>query len=720
MASVAARFQPTALSGSLGRRPAFAIASGVAAAGVAAVVALLGFEVAGRPVAQALDVPIQAAAMLAAGISCGLLARKSRGRLRTAWALIGAAPLLALGAGAAAFAYYGALLNVAVPYPSPADAVFLIAALVTLAGVLSFPSSPTHTSGRARMAIDALVIAISMLFVSWAFGLGDLYQQQHVGWFTATVAIGYPAIDMVTLTVLLLIIRRAPHTKYGRLALLATGLLLELIANASYATSFANQGHSAGTSWADVAFVAGLIGIGLAAWTPAGPAGQQVTEAPATLWRMMMPWLGLVAVMVTVVIVTLLHRTFDLFLIYPSIALAVLLMASQLVSYRETLRFLGLSKDAEARLKAQTQVLNEVIAHAPLGVARVGLDDHVLDANPRLGELLHAPMRILLGADVKEFLQRVETPDHRERYRGLMKGDVDTVEEEGPVRRADGSSVWLHWSTTAVRHPDRSLAYFITMVEDMSARHDSEEAAMANLLGLERLNKLKSEFVSMVSHEFRTALVGIQGFSELIRDESLEISDIKDLAGDINNDAQRLNRMIGEMLDLDRMEAGKIRLELKPLNLNGLLEDAVERAQMSSEAHHVSADLDLALPIVTGDSDRIVQVVSNLLSNAVKYAPNGGDITLTSRLEGDSVHVSVQDEGSGIPQEFLGKVFGRYERFESNRASKVTGTGLGLAISRQIVELHGGRIWVESELGRGSTFHFTIPLGPRRAEPASS
>jgi len=168
------------------------------------------------------------------------------------------------------------------------------------------------------------------------------------------------------------------------------------------------------------------------------------------------------------------------------------------------------------------------------------------------------------------------------------------------------------------------------------------------------------------------------------------------------------------------MEAGKIRLELKPLNLDALLEDAVERARVSTETHQVDGDLDLALPVVTCDNDRIVQVVSNLLSNAVKYSPQGGRIRLTSRFEGDAVHISVSDEGPGIPNEFLGRVFGRYERFESNHASKVTGTGLGLAISRQIVELHGGRIWVESEVGKGSTFHFTIPVAPKgAAAPAS-
>src|SRR5207253_7504860 len=122
-----------------------------------------------------------------------------------------------------------------------------------------------------------------------------------------------------------------------------------------------------------------------------------------------------------------------------------------------------------------------------------------------------------------------------------------------------------------------------------------------NLAALERLNKLKSEFVSMVSHEFRTALVGIQGFSEILQAGDNSPEDVKGLATDINNDAQRLNRMIGEMLDLDRMEAGKIRLNPKPLDLNSLVTDTIERAQAASEQHHITTDLDRALPIITGD-----------------------------------------------------------------------------------------------------------------------
>jgi signal transduction histidine kinase len=231
---------------------------------------------------------------------------------------------------------------------------------------------------------------------------------------------------------------------------------------------------------------------------------------------------------------------------------------------------------------------------------------------------------------------------------------------------------------------------------------------------MEKLNRLKSEFVSMVSHEFRSALVGIQGFSELIRDNDLEVADVKNLAGDINKDALRLNRMITEMLEFDRMEAGKIRLELQPIDLNQLVREAIEHAQVTTNKHVVIPKLEPDLPLVAGDADRLTQVLTNLLSNAIKYSPDGGEISVRSRLDGSLVEVAIKDQGLGIPAEFIGRLFGRYERYEDKHAGKIIGTGLGLAITRQIVEMHGGKILVESTVGSGSEFKFTVPVSPRK------
>ncbi len=291
---------------------------------------------------------------------------------------------------------------------------------------------------------------------------------------------------------------------------------------------------------------------------------------------------------------------------------------------------------------------------------------------------------------------------------------MDTIESDSRAIRADNTEVWLHWSATGVRNAAGRLEYFIAMYEDTDAEHAANEAAAAHLAGLERLNRLKSEFVALVSHEFRTALVGISGFSEMIRDEDVSLEEAKTYAGDINKDAERLNRMINDMLDLDRIEAGRLTLQPQPVELNPLLEDAIERARVSSDRHTIKGNLDPVQPTVVADPDRIAQVVSNLLSNAIKYSPQGGEILISSLAQDGQVEVSVRDHGMGIAPDFLEKLFSRYERYEKT-SSKILGTGLGLAITRQIVEMHGGKIWVDSELGAGSDFHFTLPLAAAKS-----
>ncbi|MBI3521859.1 MAG: GAF domain-containing protein [Chloroflexi bacterium] len=227
---------------------------------------------------------------------------------------------------------------------------------------------------------------------------------------------------------------------------------------------------------------------------------------------------------------------------------------------------------------------------------------------------------------------------------------------------------------------------------------------------LEQLSMAKSDFISIVSHEFRTPLTGIQGFSEMMRDEDLTPAEIKEFASDINKDALRLNRMITDMLDLDRMESGRMLLHRGEVDINAIIREVAGRVRPNSPRHPIELDLDDRLPVFSGDLDKLTQVVTNLLSNAVKYSPKGGDIRIASHADAGSVEVTVTDHGLGIPAEALEKVFERYSRIESTATRHIQGTGLGLPIVRQIVEMHGGRAWVESEVGKGSVFHFKVPL----------
>ena len=153
-----------------------------------------------------------------------------------------------------------------------------------------------------------------------------------------------------------------------------------------------------------------------------------------------------------------------------------------------------------------------------------------------------------------------------------------------------------------------------------------------------------------------------------------------------------------------------MRLHREPVELNQLIEEVADRVRPNSPLHPIALKLDPELGSVSADRDRITQVFTNLLSNAVKYSPTGGEIVVTSRLEGDVAHVLVRDRGMGIPGDALESIFERYGRIESRATRYIQGTGLGLPIVRQIMTMHGGQVWAESTVGEGSLFHVTLPL----------
>ena len=227
---------------------------------------------------------------------------------------------------------------------------------------------------------------------------------------------------------------------------------------------------------------------------------------------------------------------------------------------------------------------------------------------------------------------------------------------------------------------------------------------------LEQVNKMQSDFISVVSHEFRTSLTTIEGFSDLLRSEDHPSEDVKEYAKDIYTDAIRLHRMVTDLLDVEQMKKGKMQLRVVWVDMNSLLTTTVKHMELVSTRHTLYLALDEDLPQFEGDPDRFIQVITNLLSNAIKYSPNGGDILIQSSREGEAVHVSIQDHGIGIAPEFIEDIFTPYHRVNSSTTRYIQGTGLGLSLVREIVLLHEGKVWVESTLGHGSTFHLSIPL----------
>jgi len=689
----------------------FTTGAALATIASAAFLVWTAFRIGGDRSTIAVDDIGEAVAAGIAAISLALAARRSSGRLRVAWALL-AVSAASWAIGEAIWSWYEVFQGVAVPFPSPADAGFLVAIPFAIAGVFTFASAPHRLATRGEALLAGTIVALSLLFIAWVLGLRSVYDQSQQPLPATMIGLAYPVGDIVVMTVLIIALRRTTRPQLGRMLLLLGGLASNAVADSAFTYLTANGSYHAIGSLLDIGWVIGYLLIALAPLWPAPTQESAAEEGPIQLWQMSLPWLAVLVAALGAIGIALTNQVMDQFETVLAGSIGALFVCNQILTHRDSLDLLRHSHQAEAQLQARTTLLNQVIVQAPLGIARVGIDMKIIEANPRLGVLLHTKSSDMIGDSVAHYLPPEEMERVVQTFQPLWTGKVDTIESDSHALRTDGSTVWLHWSATSIRQPGGHTDYFLAMFEDATAEHTAQEAAMANLAGLERLSQLKSEFVSLVSHEFRTALVGIQGFSEMIRDQDLAPEEAKAFAGDINSDAQRLNRMITEMLDLDRIEAGRMTLNIVPLDLNVILSDAVDRARASSSKHTIVMRFDPALPAVRGDSDRLFQVVSNLLSNAVKYSPAGGEILITSQVQGQggAVQVDVIDHGLGIPPEFVKRLFGRYERFEDKSKTKIIGTGLGLAITRQIIEMHGGKIWVDSAAGSGSEFHFTVPV----------
>lgn len=235
---------------------------------------------------------------------------------------------------------------------------------------------------------------------------------------------------------------------------------------------------------------------------------------------------------------------------------------------------------------------------------------------------------------------------------------------------------------------------------------------------LKQLDQLKSEFVSLVSHELRAPLANISGSLELLLDEPNELSaNQRELLTLTNDQVERLSRLVKGILNVSRIEAGQALLQPQAFDIGSLLERTVNQWQACDPTHTYRLVGEMNLPSVWADPDRVEEVLTNLLENAFKYSEEGSEITVGARVEDLRMVVAVRDRGSGIDPEELGRIFDKFYRVERSDARKTYGYGLGLYISYKLIDAMGGELWAESELGVGSTFYFSLPLAGHMPRP---
>jgi two-component system phosphate regulon sensor histidine kinase PhoR len=233
---------------------------------------------------------------------------------------------------------------------------------------------------------------------------------------------------------------------------------------------------------------------------------------------------------------------------------------------------------------------------------------------------------------------------------------------------------------------------------------------------LRRLQQIRAEFIDNLSHELRTPLTTVSLLAETLAREATEQGDaiperMRDRIAKIEVETGHIAQMVNELLDLSRIESGGAVVHLDDVDLGTLAAATTDRLRLFAERQGVRLGVEAPTPLprVRGDEARLGQVLVNLLHNAVKFSPTGGDVTVRVTADDRDVITAVEDRGVGIPKALLGRVFERFYKADRARV-RGGGTGLGLSIARHVVEQHGGRIWVESEEGRGSTFSFALPI----------
>lgn len=261
--------------------------------------------------------------------------------------------------------------------------------------------------------------------------------------------------------------------------------------------------------------------------------------------------------------------------------------------------------------------------------------------------------------------------------------------------RNETSSRWYQCIDKAIRWTDGRLVRMEIAI-DITERKEME--------------RMKDEMISAVSHEMHTPLTAMLGFTEFLLENEVDRDQQKNFLRTIYKETERLNELINNFLQLQRLKASTVKFRISPVKVRLLLDDAVSLYAASAKNHRFSVECPPDLPPVRGNEEQLYQAICNLISNAIKYSPEGGTIAIGAAADDGMITIRVQDEGIGIPPEFHDKIFDRFFRVDNSDRRKVGGAGLGLTLVREIVAAHGGRVRVESIPGKGSTFFVTLPV----------
>ena len=387
-------------------------------------------------------------------------------------------------------------------------------------------------------------------------------------------------------------------------------------------------------------------------------------------------------------------------------------------------------RESQAALRRSEQRFRTVYNSAAIGIGSRALDGTIKYMNPAFLQMLDYTLDEIQELAPGELFDVSYSELERGQWERAIEG-IEIPHYEKEFIRKDGTKVYTDVRASLERDDEGNPIGIVTVVTDITERKRLEievvqytESLETANRELQQLDRMKDEFISTVSHELRTPLTSIKGSAELLltyddddRETQLEFLRI------INNESDRLTRLINDVLDLSRMESRQMQWVWEDLDLLKVVNESVDGTQalVIQKNLTISVELDSDLPNLWNDHDRLVQVLTNLLSNSIKFTPRGGRVWITateiaadeSDGLGAKLKICVSDNGVGIPHSEFDNIFQKFTQVGDSISDKPKGTGLGLTICKEIVEFCGGKIWVESTPGEGSSFYFTVPVYPR-------
>jgi PAS domain S-box-containing protein len=581
------------------------------------------------------------------------------------------------------------------PFPTVADIFFLSFYVLLFVALLRVPVARVTRAKRLRIVLDGATIVVGGGAVVWYFVLGPTVKAGGQSTLAMAVSLAYPIGDLILLAGLAaVLLRRSPPILKMPLLFIAAGVVASIAADIFYGNGVLNDTYTGGDP-IDTLYVLEFVAFALA-----GIAQQPVRSrdyvTTAEDWMEPIPrssWLPYITapigfgLLIGVEWGRPFFQEFSLVLILAVIG--GLVAARQYMALRELAAAEKAQRESERRSRA-------IFENAGVGITVSDLEGPVIiDVNQSFSEMVGYTQEELRGGDFSALTH----PDELEAFQSLTPKTIHGFQREIRFLRRDGTPLWGNLTLSLISDESGIPRHVIGVLQDITTRKEAEQ--------------VKDEFISVVGHELRTPLTSIRGslglleggvFGELPEEATSMVA----LA--VTN-TDRLVRLINDILDIERMDAGRVELELAPVKASGLVENAIQIVQMTATQAKVRLSADVQEDLtVSVDSDRILQVLVNLLGNAIKFSPRLSTVTVTVTAERGRALFSVTDMGRGIPTDRLETIFERFRQVDASDSREKGGSGLGLAIARNIVEYHGGKINVESEIGQGSTFCFTLPL----------